>query len=241
MKKGPDKKLILIILGLVSAFVFLTLFIVNIRSGSQSQQATQKVGVTLPTGEKMSLDSTGQFVYKSQSGDSYSALWSRDQVGEFINYLRERYSASWGDDIQVLSDDELFLLIASGIVSLGEAPAGQSPTATTISQVFSTPTPNPTGGSGSTPPSGGGSGGSSGGGQGSGGVGQGGGGGWQAPSWCRIWKLSYCADAITPSPGPTQSPTPTGLATPLPPLCTNPGNQTTGRTVIGNELCIPIE
>lgn len=234
MKKNSSTKTRVIVLSVVAMVLlasFLVIFIFNQISRNITPEQSGSVTVNTPSGGTLIVDTTGSVSFTSSSGIKYSDLWSRDKVSEFLLYLRAQYQSELGSVVNSLSTDELLALIEEQIANSQVTP---TPT-DSVSGYFGTPTPSstPTGGGGG---SGGGGGGGSGGGSGSGG------GGWQAPSWCRVWKLSYCADVITPSPSQTATPSPsaTVYSTPLPPDCSHPGNQITGKTVIGGELCIPL-
>ena len=56
---------------------------------------------------------------------------------------------------------------------------------------------------------------------------------------CLYWRLSYCVNYPSPTPSPTPTPPGLGESVDLPPTCTDLNNQTTGRTTISNELCVP--
>lgn len=238
MKKDGSSTKTRVVVLLVAAFIllasFLVIFLFNQVSNSISPEDSASVTVNTPGGGVLIVDSTGSVTLTNSSGVKYSDLWSRDKVNEFLLYLRAQYKAEYGSIVDSLTTDELLSLIEEQIENSSATP---TPTGG-VSEYFgtATPTPSPTPGGGSTGGGGGGTGGSGGSGGG------GGGGGWQSPSWCRVWKLSYCADVITPSPAQTATPTPTStaVATPLPPDCSHPGNQITGKTVIGGELCIPL-
>ena len=51
---------------------------------------------------------------------------------------------------------------------------------------------------------------------------------------CLYWRLSYCVRR----PAPTPTPSPSGEIVAFEPTCGDQRNLTTGRTVIGNELCV---
>lgn len=167
------------------------------------------------------IDRSGEAIW-THDGNTISKLWEKSKTDSFFDYIYKTYGT--GEKFELSMSDEL----VAQVLSEGSS---QNVATSDISSYFATPTSSPNGSEPtqtSSPSSGGG------GYAGDGGI----------PSWCKHWRLSYCADTpppqatLTPS---TASPSPQGGATPLPPDCTNPGNQRTGKTVIGNELCLPSE
>lgn len=193
-----------------------------ILGGASSEPDQKRVNVVVlnKDGQQFSLDSSGNATW-SGSGENKSELWEREKTASFFEY----YYANWASDATVTGDtayvnpgsDELGSVVTGG-GSGGSGGGGGGGGGGDISQYFQTPTPTPNSGTGGGDTGGGGNGG--------------------GPSWCIHWKLSYCADQLPDSPTPTPTATPSG-PTPLPPDCNNVGNQQTGRTVIGNDLCLP--
>ncbi len=221
-KKNP-----LLAIGIIVFVVVIIAFVLLFGRGFKGVSNTAKSGIVgtivlKQDGTSFSLDSTGNAIW-STDGNTRSALWSSDKTNSFFAY----YDSNWASKATIVagsatvngSNDEL----AKAVIDEGSGGGGTG--GGDIGQYFGTPTPTPTGsGSG---------GGGAGGGTGDSGGDNG------APSWCKHWRLSYCSDPPpdTTIPSPTSTPI-TGQATPLPPDCNNAGNQQTGRTVIGNELCL---
>ncbi len=220
MKKTSPLLIGGIIIGVIALVVLVTLLA---RNGMSKRAAPIEPveSITLKgNGISLQIDGSGNAVWQTSEG-TRTELWGRDKTSSLFEY----YYANWAQNAEVtngsatvnVGNDELgnAVLAEDGVGGGGGGNGGGD-----VSQYFPTPTPTPAGSGGS--------------GGGSGGGGNGGG-----PSWCTHWKLSYCADPPTPAPTTTPTPTPGSSATPLPPDCNDPGNQQTGRTVIGNELCLP--
>lgn len=214
-------------LGVIVLVILVLLVMRNFKVGTGSSSASNVGTIVLKKdGTSFSVDASGNAIWTT-NGVTTSALWSASKTGSFFAY----YNANWASGANIengtatvnAGSDELASAVISEGNGSGGGGGGGSGGGGDLSQYFGSPTPTPSGGSG-----------------GSGGGSGGGGGNNGGPSWCLHWRLSYCADPPpdTSTPIPTATPIP-GQATPLPPDCNDPGNQQTGRTVIGNELCLP--
>lgn len=176
------------------------------------------------TGKKYTFRADGFVTYIDENGNTVSEVWEQNKINAFLEYLTQNFveGALGGYEITINgttgssgSGGDEIITVATGGGGSGGGGGGTS-------QYFATPTPLPTPynlpiqGSNPTPqatlPP-------------------------PAPSWCKFWKLSYCADPLESN----ATPSPTTASQAIPPTCTNSGNKTTGRTVITNELCVSEE
>lgn len=216
------------LLGIAIAIgVILLILLIIILSRSFAGGIKGPLGGTVGTivltqnGSQFSLDASGNAVW-TKDGETKSALWSSDKTNSFFQYYYQNWAGSASVQNGVATVNAQGDELAGAVIGEGGNGGGSGGGGDDVSHYFGSPTPTPTGSGGS------------------GGTGGTGGGDDGAPSWCKHWRLSYCADPPpdTSTPIPTATPIP-GQSTPLPPDCNDPGNQQTGRTVIGNNLCLP--
>lgn len=214
-----EKKGVLIIVGLLTAVVLAAVLLANTGSikvdnigNKQSKIEAQKNG----SDDKLIVYRDGRVeVYKD--GNSFTDYWSSDKVSAYYRYLSEAHSAELDDDGNGTVNYDVDELIDSIIDGSSGGSGGDDDAGQDIDDFFNTPTPNPTGNGNNNNNS-------------------------PSPTsttnpgqqpWCLFWRLSYCVIAYTPPPSGTPDPE-EGI---LPPDCNE--NSQTGRTVIGNELCLP--
>jgi len=208
--------LLLLVIALLAVF-FLRRGNLDISDTDKRESVT-----VMQNGEQITVFRSGRVVRKAADGTETEEFWSSQKTAAFFDYYWEIYGQ--GEDVVSISvggeggfpinaEDELSDVILDD--DSGDGGGGG------LDDYFSTPSPtNPGGGGASptTPPGGG-----------------GGGGGSTEPE-CLFWRLSYCVTFPTPTPA---VPTPTPVDTTFfEPTCEDVGNQQTGKTVIGDELCI---
>lgn len=222
MKKQP-----LLIVGTLLLIVGVVVLIgVFAMRGGEGDEGREIDSVTAQKdGNTLTVSRDGHVVY-STSGGVFEDFWDKEKTDTFFGYINSKYSGEGdlisggenyilinGQTSYAFSDDELINQIGN------ETGGGGGPTPTSSSQgqgqggggSGSGPTPTPPGG-------GGGSGGSSGGGP---------------DPECLYWRLSYCVRPRTPRPSPTATPVTVEIREPDCGV-----NTQTGKTVIGNDLCI---
>ncbi|OGM79212.1 hypothetical protein A2382_00300 [Candidatus Woesebacteria bacterium RIFOXYB1_FULL_38_16] len=204
---------------------------------------------------KLTVRADGRVAIEKGGKTSYEQ-WEDGKVTAFFSYFDEKYwgvgQKAEGEDSAVIFDggNSLKLSDDDELVDelLGDGGSGGSGGGSGGDDSYFTG-----GGSGGSGSGGGGSlgGGGSSGGGGSGGGSQGGSGGSggsggeeggngeDGEEECLYWRLSYCVNYPSPTPSPTPTPPGLGESVDLPPTCTDLNNQTTGRTTISNELCVP--
>ncbi len=173
-------------------------------------------------GEKITVFRSGRVVRTLADGTEVEEFWSSEKTAAFFAYYYETYGQSMevpnitvGEGGLPVDDrDELSEVIFDD--SPGSGGGGGTGG---LDDYFNTPSP--------TTPGSGGSGGSGGDGSGGGSAGE--------PE-CLFWRLSYCVTFPTPTPA---------VPTPMPedvvffePTCEDIRNRETGKTVIGDELCV---
>lgn len=179
-------------IGILIGMTILAILISKITSFEQtSAQRSDKVEVITENGQTIVFSKDGLVTYKD-SERTFSTVWNSQKMNSFFEYLQSaegsgvRLNFSDGTAGSLDSTDELLGAIIDELTN-GEGEGSES--GGSIGSLFATPTPQ-----------GGSSGGSGGSGSGSGAtpppIG---------PSWCKHWKLSYCADKPTPSPTPNSN------------------------------------
>jgi len=222
MKTHFSPKALSITFGIILVTFFIIFFVIRSisPSGSSSNEGLQSITIEA-NGKKVTVGADGSVYENGVLVDT----WSREKTQAFFSYYASKYGSSEeGDSVITFivngeartqsgsSNDELTQIVTGGGSGTGgNGGNGGGGTSGFFESPLATPTPPPFGESG-PPPS-------------------------PAPSWCIHWRLSYCADPPPTTSSPTS--TPVSGPTPFPPDCNNEGNQQTGRTVIGNELCIP--
>jgi len=224
----------LIAIGIVVAIVLLIAAITLFSGGRNISNLTDDNAdiVVKKDADTLLINNSG-YVKLVRNGREFEAFWDDEKMSLFKLYLTENlleqdlsitgYSITIDGVTYYLSgDDELIQVIIS------ETQAGDDDNSADenndegddegLDDYFNPSTPRPTS--------------SSGGGGASGGGGSG-------PSWCKLWRLSYCADPLPrPSPSPSIVPTPSASAVPYVFDCGLGGEMVTDRTVISNTLCV---
>lgn len=219
-----NKKTLFAVVGLllaasVLAFVFITRGNTAGKDKAVNSVTVQKDGNTL------TVSRDGSVRYE-KDGELYEDYWDSGKVKTFFDYIDKNYSG----EPQIISGGQNYISINSGSGSStyildgdelidtveketgGGSGGNGSGSGGGSSTVNPTPTSTPTSGSG-------------------GGTGGGGGG---SSSECLYWRLSYCVRPRTSTPSPTSTPVTVEIREPN---CED--NTQTGKTVIGNELCLP--
>lgn len=212
-KKAPLVILFtVLLLGLVVAFLF---------SGRGiSEQDSISSAIIQKDGAEITIGSDGS-VWYMRDDESLSENWSEAKLRAFWEYLNREYmddepvlTASGKNSVTINVGNNKYTYVLDDDDELVDA---------IEDDIVNPPSPedDPGGSEGSTPPPGGGSG---------GGTGGGGGGN----SECLFWRISYCVRLRTPVP--TATPGPQVQVDIREPDCQY--NQDTGKTVLGDELCI---
>jgi hypothetical protein len=231
MKELLEQKKVLLLIGGMVIIVLIVLGAVSLgRSGVSSNQGTGDEVTTIEAkgqngDDRLVIHSDGR-VEVHRGGKMFSEFWTRGKTSALFAYYNDFYAQGAeitnGKATFTYSDDELIDAVidettGSNNGGSGGGTGGSGP-GQDIDDLFNTPTPAPTSTGRATR---------------------------RTPTptpttpekepWCLYWRLSYCVIAYkTPSPsGPSATP----AANILPPNC--PENTLTGRTVIGNELCLP--
>jgi hypothetical protein len=204
----------LIAIGVFVLAVGVVVLLILLGRGAPGKAGRDINSVTVQKdGNTLTVNSDGTVSYETDEG-TFTDFWDADKTNAFFDYINSKYSGE-GD---LISGGEDYVLI-NGQTSYS---LGDDELIDTIE--------DETGGGGGSPPPGGG---------GSGGLpsptptataGQGGGG----DPECLYWRLSYCVRPRTPSPTPSSTPVEVEIREPN---CE--ANTQTGRTVIGNDLCLP--
>jgi len=196
----------------VVAFVGILLFLLQGSGGIFSEVTGSRTKIEAKNstnGNSLTVYSDGS-VEVSKGSEVYRTYWDKNKVDAFLSYQ----SSVYGNESFSYENDELL----DEIINETSGGGSQTPDdGQDIADFFNTPTPAPT----SSPGGSGGSGGPT-----------------PTPDpggqpWCLYWRLSYCVILYTPPPTGTPGPE-EGI---LPPDCQE--NLQTGKTVIGNELCVP--
>lgn len=223
-----NKKPLLMIGAVVIGIGTLLLIVALVASRPKSGSADRKIAsvVVQNNGNTLEVEADGRVSFM-KDGKTYEDYWDSDKVATFFEYLDGRYvgegelvtggqnyiviSGSGGTSTYVLDDDELVDAVEEETETGGGGGGETDGGGSTEGSGGggSTPTVGPT-----TSPSGGG-----------------------VPNGidpeCLYWRLSYCVRKRTPTPVPS--------ATPLTVEIREPdcgANTQTGKTVIGNDLCI---
>jgi len=222
--KNRTRNILLVTMGVV----ILVLLIVVFRGSSGTMTGFEEIDtvVVRNSGSTLVVGRNGGVELTSTQG-IFTDRWTSGKISAFFSYLEENYSGSAVFNESTakfagLDGDELVFIVGQE-VSGASGPGGGGATETGGSPGGAS---GGSGGGGSGSSAGSGDGGS----DGSSGSGTSGGGG---GSECLFWRLSYCVILHTPAP----SATPTSGPGILPADCGE--NLETGRTVIGNELCLP--
>jgi hypothetical protein len=162
--------------------------------------------------------------------DGHEEVWEPDKVASFFDYVyaNGKIGISGYDIVIATSGGTTTVGLPGSDPLIGQIGSGNP--GNDLGDFFNTPSPTGSGGGGSD------SGGDNGGG--------GGGGGNPAtppppaPSWCKHWLLSYCADLFQPPANPTPTPTPTGEPGVIQAVnCSEWAAQTGYKTIISNSSC----
>lgn len=217
---------------LLSAIALIGVFILRGRSMPQELEADKRESVTvIQNGEQITVFKSGRVVRTLADGTQVEEFWSSEKTAAFFDYYWENYSL--GEDVENITvggedgvelhpTDELSDIIFDEDNN-GDVGGGGGDEGGGLDDYF--PSPSPTNSASVyTPPPGG----SSGGGDS--------GSGYEEPEECLFWRLSYCVTFPTPTPV-VPTPTPQDVVF-YEPTCEDVGNQQTGKTVIGDELCV---
>lgn len=176
-------------------------------------------------GKTLTVNRDGHVSYED-NGNTYEDVWSEEKTSAFFSYFSKNYSGEGdlvtggansvtissgsGSTTYVLSPgDEITDAAANDVVSGGGGGGGGGGGISDIINNSPTPSPAPTSTSGGVVNPGG------------------------PDPECLYWKLSYCVRKRTPAP----TPVPTSSPDIRQPDCS--ANTQTGKTVIGNDLCLP--
>lgn len=217
MKKNT--KIALVVLGLVLGIVVLVILFTR-GAGNPSPDKTINSVTVQKDGNALTVSSDGSVRYE-KDGLLYEDFWDSGKVKTFFDYI----DASYTGESQVVSGGQNYISINSG--------GGSSTYIFDEDELIDIIEDETTGDDDGGDTGGGGGGGStststpsptstgaSGGGGGS--------------SECLYWRLSYCVRPRTSTPSPTSTPVTVEIREPN---CED--NTQTGKTVIGNELCLP--
>lgn len=226
MKK--NFKLLLGVFVVLAVVLFLTvgarLFSGNLTTTQNPKNDVVEV-IDPETGERIIFHADGYIERIGDAGSTFTA-WESGKAASFFEYIYANFQSGFLDGYSITLngqsgglplEDELIGEVIDEVTN--EDGGGEDGGA---GQFFASPTPASGGGASATNP------------PGSGGSGGGGGAG---PSWCKHWKLSYCADP--PAPPPTATPTST-----YPPgviqaeNCDEWNEQSQYRTIISNSECL---
>jgi len=205
--------------GVFLVLLFVLLFVRQGGGGGVGREVNAGVIKVMKDGREVSFDKSGVVTFRD--GEIvFSQIWVDENGLSVFDYLKAKieagellggeYAVSWNGQGGSIGGDSVIDEVFGGFDDGGGDEGGDG--GGDIGDVFdfgSSPTPTPT-----KKPSGGGS---------SGGIDD-----------CPFWRLSYCVYPFT-TPSPSPQPQPTGEI--LPPECEY--NLSTGRTVIGDELCVP--
>jgi hypothetical protein len=215
-----------LIVGLLGLAIGLLVLVILVAKGGEEAAKRDIASATIQKdGNTLIINSDGTVTYETESG-VYEDFWDADKTSAFFAYIDSNYSGtgeiivggqnyisvngSTGTTTYALGDDELIDTVEDE--TSGEGSGGDGGSGGSGGS-GGQPTPTPTVGQG-----------------GSGGGGSGGG----PDSECLYWRLSYCVRPRTPSPTPSSTPVTVEIREPN---CE--ANTQTGRTVIGNDLCLP--
>lgn len=214
--------------GIIVAILLLLVGVVVLTRGGGVAGTEDTADITIrKDGKTLLIDDSGRVVLK-KDGQEYVDYWNQEKLEIFKLYLSENASEQGltftgysividGVSYSLPGDDELIETIIEETESGGGgggddegSGGGDGGDGGGLDDYFTSPTPVPSSGSG------------------------GGGGG---PSWCKLWRLSYCADPL-PTRTPTPTPTPTEYVVPYVFDCGLGEDLVTDRTVISNTLCL---
>lgn len=222
--KKINSKWIFLGIGIVIGVVVLGFLVSRINSTNQTSLIdSQKVTIEdKEKGSTIVFHRDGLVEYKDKTSE-YSTVWSSEKMNAFFEYIANgdftlgtdyEISLSNGGSAGASDEDELLGTIIDEVTGGGSTnptPAGGS-----IGELFNTP--NPSGGNngnGTNPTSN-----------------PGGGGG--GPTWCKHWRLSYCADHLYPDPTPTPADDPGVIKAKD---CSEWRTQSENKTVISGDSC----
>lgn len=201
MKLARNSKVLIgIFIGVAVLLIVVLLTRTVLNNTSRSSQASDKVVVEdSKTGRKATFSRDGYVYFVDEDGNEYAVAWGNEKISSFFDYITSNWKAGEsgylvnvnGQDGGISADDELIQAVLDELADSDDGDGGSDGGG--LSDLFSSPTPS-SGGSGDT-----------GGGGDSGGSDDGSSLPPPAPSWCKHWKLSYCADPTYPSPSPTPS------------------------------------
>lgn len=215
-----SKRIVFGIIALVVGVAVLFLLL-SLRGNGESTNPIDSVTIQ-KDGNTLTVSRNGTVRY-TRGGEEFEDFWEEEKINTFFKYIDGKYA---GAD-QIVSGGQNYLVINKG---------GSSSThiidEDELIDVIENETSGGSGGSGTEGAGPGGNGGS--GGNGGGGSGSGGNGGSAGNDECLYWRISYCVRYRTPTPTPVGTPPPAEIREPN---CE--ANTQTGRTVIGNELCLP--
>lgn len=189
-----NKKIVFIVVAMIVLALYGVVIAASFNNKVSETSNLDRGEVTVvdpQTGQKITFGKDGLVIITNPDGTTRKEIWDSDKIASFMAYINGVYGEANNYSI-VFASDELIESISEGDGG-GSGGGGED-----ITQYFSTPTPPPGGGgSGNGSGSGGGNNDSDGDGIADDDV---------APSWCKYWRLSYCADPITKaSPTPSSS------------------------------------
>jgi len=213
-----NKKIVYVAISVVvSAFVILG-FIALSRNSEIAIPNIDSVTIQ-KDGNKLVVNADGTVRYETSEG-VFEDFWSSDKTNAFFKHFEPNLTG----ESDLITGGQNYLTINSNGQSytyvLGE------------DELVDIVEDETSGGGGGTGGGGGSGGGSSPTSTPAGGSGGGGGGGGLGD--CLYWRLSYCVRPRTPTPSPTTTPVSVEIREPNCDV-----NTQTGRTVIGNDLCLP--
>lgn len=213
------KNTIIAISILVAVGVVVLAFVIFPRNGVEEARRIDSVTIQ-KEGNTLTVSREGMVRY--ETGDAvYEDFWEKDKVDTFFGYINSKYAGEG----ELITGRESYITIGSGggttVYILGDdelVDAVENETGGGGGSPSPTAPPGQSGGDGSPSPT----------------APPGQEGESSGSSECLYWRLSYCVRPRTPTPTPSSAPAEGEIREPDCDV-----NTQTGRTVIGNELCLP--
>ena len=218
------KSIPLIIFCVVVAFLVLFVLYTGRNVPEPPKDSTINSIIIQKDGKTLTVSADGTARLESKDGIS-DAFWSKDKVNAFLSYFGTKDSESG----ELITGGENYITISTGsgsntyplnddddefvdVVNDDVSSGGGGGGGGGIGDIIGghSPTPLPTG------------------------TNAGGGGGGGGDTTCLYWTLSFCVRLRTPTPSPVATTTTVEIREPS---CD--ANTQTGKTVIGNDLCLP--
>lgn len=225
------KRLVLTFFVSIVVISFILLAFMMASRGEVARESIDRVSIKKDGGELI-VNKNG-FVRYEKDGQVFEDEWSEHKTNTFFNYIENNYAG----ESQIIAGGQNFITINKQTQNF-EYELGEDEL---IDIVEDETTGSGGQGNGNDGGDENGNGGNTGGGNNAGGNSNDGGGGGGSNGGgnpggqeCLYWRISYCVRARTPTPAPSEAPPEVEIRQPN---CEE--NTQTGRTVIGNELCLP--